>query len=94
MLSLAELISSNIEEVGLRPGEKLSEKLISKEEVPFTFVEDDFMDVRRIRNKNKNRLHEEYSSATAENMSREDMLQMLGSVSEYFATPVLKSKIY
>ena len=61
---------------------------------PKTFVEDDFVVIRRIRNKNKNRLHEEYSSATAENMSREDMLQMLGSVSEYFATPVLKSKIY
>ena len=74
MLKLAQVMSDDIEEVGLRPGDKLDEVLIGKEEIPFTYVDGDFITLKEHKNKDKNVLTEEYSSLTAEEMSTHEML--------------------
>ena len=43
MLDLAKVISNDVEVVGLRPGEKLNEDLISVKEIPFTYIEDNMI---------------------------------------------------
>jgi UDP-N-acetylglucosamine 4,6-dehydratase len=43
MYKLAKIISNNVEVVGIRPGEKLDEDLISEEEVPYTKIQGDYI---------------------------------------------------
>jgi len=73
MYELANQISSDIVLVGKRPGERLNEKLISEKELPFTYVEDDLILLKKEKNINKNKLEKEYSSESAERMDVEEM---------------------
>ena len=66
MLKLAQVMSDN--------SEKLDECLISKEEIPFTYVDGDFITLKLRKNKGKNILTEEYSSLTADEMNTHEML--------------------
>ena len=77
MYDLANIISDEIEIVGLRPGERLNEKLISEKELPFTSIEDDLILLKRELNDNENKLEEEYSSETADKMSLQEILELI-----------------
>jgi len=77
MYDLANVISDNIEVVGLRPGERLDEKLVSEKELPFSYIEDDLILLKREPNLNENKLTKEYSSQTADKMNNTDMLELI-----------------
>jgi len=77
MYEAAKIISENIEIVGLRPGEKLNEKLISKKELNYSYLEGEYIILKQHENKDSNRLLEEYSSATAEMMTKEEMQEII-----------------
>ena len=77
MLDLAKVISDDIEIVGLRPGEKLDEDLISVKEIPFTYVEDDMIYIYSKENKKDNKLRQGYSSAYAEKMTIGEMEELV-----------------
>ena len=77
MLDLAQAISSDIEIVGRRPGEKIDEDLISEAELPYTYVDGDFIAIRNQINKGKNRLKSPYNSKTAPKMTRNEIEGLL-----------------
>jgi len=73
MYELAKVISDDIEIVGLRPGEKLNEDLISEKEIDYTYIEGDMIYIYNQVNVDLNTLERGYSSATAERMTEEEM---------------------
>ena len=80
MLQLAKVISDDVEIVGLRPGEKLNEDLVSEKEIPFTYVEDDMIYIYNEKNKNDNKLKQGYSSANAEKMTSKEMEELVWNI--------------
>ena len=77
MLDLAKVISDDVEMVGLRPGEKLNEDLISVKEIPFTYIEDNMIYIYNEENPNDNKLRQGYSSEFAERMTTEEMKELV-----------------
>ena len=77
MFDLAKVISDDIEIVGLRPGEKLDEDLISVREIPFTYVHDDMIYIYNQENLDMNTLEKGYSSETAEKMTQKEMRELI-----------------
>lgn len=94
MFRLAKLISRNIEHVGLRPGEKLNETLINSKEVPYTFIDGNYITIREYENTADNRLDGAYSSENAEFMSDEEMITTIAEADKNLRSSLLKSKIY
>ena len=94
MFKLARIISEDIEDVGLRPGEKLNEVLINEREVSNTFVEGKYITIRDYRNNGSNKLKGEYSSANAEFMSDAEMVSMVSDTNKNLEKSLLDSKIY
>ena len=80
MLELAKVISDDVEIVGLRPGEKLNEDLISDKEIPFTYVHGDMIYIYNQENLDMNKLDRGYSSATAEKMTRKEMEELVWNI--------------
>ena len=78
MLSLAEAISKDIQVVGPRPGEKLDEDLVSESELPYTYVDGDFISIRKTINEHDNRLDATYNSQTADKMTYSEMRDLIG----------------
>tara|TARA_B100000424_G_scaffold238648_1_gene204849 strand:- start:1632 stop:2540 length:909 start_codon:yes stop_codon:yes gene_type:complete len=78
MLDLAKVISDDVEVVGLRPGEKLNEDLISEKEIDYTYVEGDMIYIYNEKNNGDNVLKKGYSSLSAEKMSREELEKLVG----------------
>ena len=77
MYELAQCISSDIEIVGLRAGEKLDEDLISEKEVPFTCIHDDMIYIYNQPNYDMNTLEKGYSSSSAEKMTVKEMKELI-----------------
>ena len=77
MFDLAKVISDDVEIVGLRPGEKLNEDLISVKEIPFTYIHDDMIYIYNQENLDENRLRQGYSSVSAERMTRDEMEELV-----------------
>ena len=76
--SLTKFISDDIEMVGKRDGEKLDEKLISEKELPYTYVDGNYVFIRKEINEDiSNRLEKELSSKTGENMNQKDLEELV-----------------
>ena len=80
MLELAKVISDDVEIVGLRPGEKLNEDLISDKEIPFTYVHGDMIYIYNQENLDMNKLEKGYSSSTAEKMTEKEMEELVWNI--------------
>ena len=77
MFDLARCISSNVDIVGLRPGEKLDEDLINVREIPFTYIHDDMIYIYNQENLDDNKLRQGYSSVSAEKMTVKEMKELI-----------------
>jgi len=77
MLELAQTISNNIEIIGNRPGEKLNEDLISESEIDYTYLYDDMIYIYQEKNTGTNKLLKGYSSATAEKMTKTELINLI-----------------
>ena len=78
MYELAKFISDDIEMVGKRDGEKLDEKLISEKELPYTYVDGNYVFIKKDINQDvNNRLDKELSSRTGENMNQKDLEELV-----------------
>lgn len=76
LLELAKILSKKeVEIIGKRPGEKLNETLISKKELPYTNVIDDYVLV--LPSIQDNNLTKEHSSSNAAWMTDKEMKQLV-----------------
>ena len=77
MFDLAKVVSSDIEIVGRRPGEKNDEDLVSKNEVDRTYLYGHDIHIRMEENKGDNKLSEPYNSKSAPKMTKEEMKELV-----------------
>ena len=94
MYKLAQLISDRIEIVGLREGEKLDETLISQKEISRTFVEKEFILIRKYENKEGSQLQASLSSKNAEQMSDSEALAVISNTSKILERNSIQNKVY
>jgi UDP-N-acetylglucosamine 4,6-dehydratase len=78
MLDLAHVMSNKTPEVvGLRPGEKLNETLVSKSELPYTKIDQNYVFIFNKKQLSKHNLKQEHSSLTAEKMSADELKKLI-----------------
>ena len=77
MFDLAKVVSSDIEIIGRRPGEKNDEDLVSKNEVDRTYLYGHDIHIRMEENKGDNKLSEPYNSKSAPKMTKEEMKELV-----------------
>jgi UDP-N-acetylglucosamine 4,6-dehydratase/5-epimerase len=95
MLKLAKLISKNIDILGLRPGEKLNEDLISKKELPYSTLVDQHVYLKSTENMDlKTRLPSKLSSENAQEMNEEEMKSILKYATVKSSSPFLHNMEY
>ena len=66
----------------MREGEKLNETLVSSNELDRTFIEDDYILIRKFVNRGSNRLSKVISSENATVMSDEEILALVSNTTE------------
>lgn len=94
LYDLAKVISDSVEEIGLRPGEKLYEELISKKEISFTDVDGDYIYIHQKKSKGLNNLKKPYSSENAKKMSYEEMIDLVSETNESLKKSLIDKAIY
>lgn len=94
MYELASVMSDNVDVIGLRPGEKLNETLINQKELPYTFVDGDYIFIKDYVNEEENRLDGEYSSLTAEKMSVEEIIDIVAETDTNLKKSLFKYGMY
>ncbi len=95
MKKMADLISNDVIISGMRPGEKLYENLISKKEIPFTYVKDEYIFIRQKENKDhETRLKNELSSKNAIEMNKKEMTDIIENISDIFSKKIIDEKNY
>lgn len=77
MLRLAKVMSDDIEIVGLRPGEKLNEDLISSKELPYTKVVDDYILLFNSKQPQETNVKSSFSSKNAPMMSDDEIINLI-----------------
>lgn len=83
LLALAQYLSDKIEITGKRPGETLDETLVNLDEIPFTYVDDEYILIRKIENPTiENRISAEINTQTADKMMVADIAKLIASVHE------------
>ena len=92
MLNLSRVISPEVEIVGLRPGEKLDEDLISEKEAEYSQVVlgGDYILLSKEKNKNKStRLEGSLDTTTAKNMTTKELEEMVDQVKTHLSSTLL-----
>jgi|ETNmetMinimDraft_26_1059896.scaffolds.fasta_scaffold30083_1 UDP-N-acetylglucosamine 4,6-dehydratase len=77
MLSLAKLISKDIEVIGARAGEKNNEDLINAKELPYTCKTQDLVIITEEESAPEDQLKEPYNTLTADFMTEEEMRDLI-----------------
>lgn len=77
MIDLAKNISDEIQIVGERAGEKYIEDLISEKELPYTYVFDNYIIIKKEKNTESNTLKKPYNSSVAKKMSQNDIRTLI-----------------
>ena len=71
------------------------EDLISKKEIPFTYVNEDYIFIKRVANPDiSGRLGEMLSSRNAEKMSQVEMIDLVNQVNDIFNKKAIELKNY
>ena len=94
MKKLADIISNDVKEVGLRDGEKLDEVLVSQKEAEYTFLEDGYITIKSYKNRKDNKLLHEYSSKNANFMTERELKSLVYDADEVLKKSLLKNRIY
>lgn len=95
MADVARYISSNIEIVGERLGERLNETLVSQDELPHTYLDGEFIIMKFQPNSViTNQLSEELNSLNAEKMREEEIALLIQDVKSYLNQSLLVMNEY
>ncbi len=95
MWDLANYISTDVQVVGRRLGEKLNETLINIHELPYTYLDQDYIIIKLQKNNSKEtRLSRELSSLNAEKMNKEEIKNLIEHVKIYLEKTLLSANEY
>jgi len=82
VIDIATNISKNIIEIGVRPGEELSENLISEDELKYTDVHGEYILIYNKINKSFTNLTNPLNSNNAQKMSNKELMLLIDHVKE------------
>ena len=82
VIDIAKNISKNIIEIGVRPGEEISENLISEDELTYTDVHGEYILIYNKTNKSFTNLTNPLNSNNAQKMSNKELVSLIEGVKE------------
>jgi UDP-glucose 4-epimerase len=74
---LADLISTNQEIIGQRPGEKIDEELVSEQELEYTEVDNDWILLRNYKTEPSKRLTQSINTITSNKLSKQEIINII-----------------